>query len=72
MSLVRSKGELLDPITGQFSDRTNLDTATPAHKPADSEAGVGNGARCGGGIGFCLEALRDRLGFSRASSRLQA
>jgi len=70
-ALVRSKGGLLNPITEQFSDRATLETATPAHKPADSDARVGNGARCRRGIGFCLQALRYRLSFSRASSLLQ-
>jgi hypothetical protein len=53
-AFVRLNRGLLNPITEKFSDRATLDFATPAHKPADSDAGVGNGARCRMALGFIL------------------
>ena len=37
---------LLNPITEKFSDRATLESPNQAHKPADSDVPVGNGARC--------------------------
>ena len=51
-AIVRSNRGLLNPITEKFSDRATLDSTTPAHKPADSDAGVGNGARCRMALGL--------------------
>ncbi len=40
------------PDHRDVGDRATLETTTPAHKPADSDVRVGNGARSRMGLGF--------------------